>query len=431
MLKSSKKGAVFFMGLAAALVAVSIGFKSATAEKFTVENISGDKKALEDANLIYSSSADYLQDLKKEAKPVKKAFELDNSILIGPGKNTNLRYTSSEDNKLIYSDKKGEKYNINHSSISGSLDEENKYIVYYDTKNGIYKKLYLKDSGALSKYSSSYYQNYYPMEYRGEKYIVGYFMDTNLDENIEKELKLSMVAIKLGKDNSYTEVAEKTFKVKNFITKGDDGKEAETGKYFKLFGNDSMCFLTLKIGGVNTINLYSYNPEKNEFVQEKGIDESMFPSIEFEDSFFVNYKNKINYIYLKGNRQYVQEIQYKNGTLVSNKPSATGFKRSAPDANFSEMQFDKNGNRISRDSRDYDYTFWIQAPQSHYFVKDNKVLLISDNSLSVSNRNGSYNMMPIYKVSILNLDTGKEIYSGSIRPNFRADMNNLFIADKI
>ena len=431
MLKSSKKGAVLFIGLAAALVAVSLGFKSATAEKFTIENISGDKKALEDANLIYSSSADYLQDIRKDAKPVNKDFKSNSSILIRPGKNTALKYTSSKDNKLIYSDKNGEKYNVNHLSISNSLDEENKYIVYYDTENSIYKKLPIKDSGALSKYTSYYYQNYYPMEYKGEKYIVGYFMDTNIDETVEKELKLSMVAIKLEKNNSYTEVAEKTFKVKNFIKKNEEGKEVATGKYFKFFSNNSMCFLTLKIEGVNSLNLYSYNPEKNEFLQEKSIDESMLPSIEYDDSFFVNYKNKINYIYLKGNRQYIQEIQYKNGTLVSSKPSATGFKRNAPDSNFSEMNFDKNGNKISIDSKDFDYNFLIQTPQSHYFVKGNKVILVSDTNLSVSNNRGNYIMMPIYMVNILNLDTGKEIYNGLIRANFRADMNNIFIADKI
>ena len=37
----------------------------------------------------------------------------------------------------------------------------------------------------------------------------------------------------------------------------------------------------------------------------------------------------------------------------------------------------------------------------------------------------------VYKVSILNLNTKKEVYSGIVRSNFRSNLNDFFVSDKI
>ncbi|MBC2577431.1 hypothetical protein HLB30_02725 [Peptostreptococcus russellii] len=430
MLKSSKKGAFILISLILSLILVSTIFKHFTKEKFTVESLSGDQKYFDDINLIYSNNLEYLQGLINSKTPENKNIRIKNSILISGKKNSDLNNISIEDNKFVFSskDKDKYKYNVNYYNVSVFNDVYKSYILYNDTLKGERRKLLIKDNGLLNKFKDYNYQDYSLLEYKGEKYIIGYFMDDNMQENPPSKLTLEMLSLKLSKKgNSYSEFGSKSFTINNVSKKEEDGKSYSVEKYSKAFQIDGKSFLAFKIG--DTIDVYSYSPEENTFEKVRNVEKDLFPALEYDDSFFVNYENKLYYIYLKGNIQYIREIEYKNNSLSSSVTSETGIKRSSADSKLSEMNFDKNGNKVSKD-KNYDYGFWLQSPASRFFVKDNKVIFIAENSLMISNPR-SYNMNPIFKVSILDLDKKKEIYRGIIRANFNANVSAMYISDKI
>lgn len=430
MLKSSKKGAFILISLILSLILVSTIFKHFTKEKFTVESLSGDQKYFDDINLIYSNNLEYLQGLINSKTPENKNIRIKNSILISGKKNSDLNNISIEDNKFVFSskDKDKYKYNVNYYNVSVFNDVYKSYILYNDTLKGERRKLLIKDNGLLNKFKDYNYQDYSLLEYKGEKYIIGYFMDDNMQENPPSKLTLEMLSLKLSKKgNSYSEFGSKSFTINNVSKKEEDGKSYSVEKYSKAFQIDGKSFLAFKIG--DTIDVYSYSPEENTFEKVRNVEKDLFPALEYDDSFFVNYENKLYYIYLKGNIQYIREIEYKNNSLSSSVTSETGIKRNSADSKLSEMNFDKNGNKVSKD-KNYDYGFWLQSPASRFFVKDNKVIFIAENSLMISNPR-SYNMNPIFKVSILDLDKKKEIYRGIIRANFNANVSAMYISDKI
>lgn len=428
MLKSSKKGAFILISLILSLILVSTIFKHFTKEKFTVESLSGDQKYFDDINLIYSNNLEYLQGLINSKTPENKNIRIKNSILISGKENSDLNNISIEDNKFVFSSKDKDKYNINYYNVSVFNDVYKSYILYNDTIKGERRKFLIKDNGLLNKFKDYNYQDYSLLEYKGEKYIIGYFMDDNMQENPPSKLTFEMLSLKLSKKgNSYSEFGSKSFTINNVSKKEEDGKSYSVEKYSKAFQIDGKSFLAFKIG--DTIDVYLYSSEENTFEKVRNVEKDLFPELEYDDSFFVNYENKLYYIYLKGNVQYIREIEYKNNSLSSSVTSETGIKRNSADSKLSEMKFDKNGNKVSKD-KNYDYGFWLQSPASRFFVKDNKVIFIAENSLMISNPR-SYNMNPIFKVSILDLDKKKEIYRGIIRANFNANVSAMYISDKI
>lgn len=423
MNKNSQKSVCVLTGLVASLLMISFLFKYSNTEKLTVETLKGDKSEFDGANLIYSNNIDYLQDLKTFQPTLNKNLNMNKAILLLTKNNSHLKYVFTEgNNKILFSNKEKGMYNLNCYRLSESSYNENDYIIYNNTKLGEADKFLIKNNGLLRIYKDYYYQDYSLIKYKGDKYIIASFIDEDPVRKPSKILSLNMIALKLNKfGNSYSEVGNKTFLINNYIK-----KENSTGKYLKSFQFDGKDFLTLKIK--DTIHIFTYNPDKNEFMKVNDIDSELLPSLEYDDSLFVNYKNKLYYIYLKGSFQYVEELGFKNNTLVSISKSKTNFVRNTGKTDFSEVKFDKD-RKIT--SKNYEYELWIQSPASKYFVKDNRIIFITENIVGVSAEKSRYNMNSVYKISILNLDTKKETYSGIVRSNFRSNLNDFFISDKI
>ncbi len=432
MRKSSKKAFLILLGLMTLLTTITLIYTRSN-EKIIVESLFGDKEEFNKINMIYLENSispwDYI---KKESFKSVKSIKKENNFLLTASSIEPLKQDLNYKNKWIYSTREKEKYNIIDKEIDDHTINGKEYLEYMNTESGEYKSIPIKNDSLLKKFiRRNDYRKYSLVNYKGDQYILAAFTNKNFENTKNaKNINLDLLVIKLDKvGNSYTELLDKTFRIKNI-------PEAEP--IFYNFEYKEKPFLALKIK--NKFDIFSYDPEKNAFTKYEDIASNELASSEdgvlFGEEKFVGYKNKLYYIYMKEGKQYIKELEFKNNKLQVLSTKATGFSdKGYKSQNMlnSYNAYNKKGEKIKdENSADFDYGFSNSIVEVKSYVKGNKVIFLSEEVTSILTRNiNQIISYPNRKVSILDLDKKKEVYRGIIRKRSIYTLNQLKISNKV